>query len=194
MIHKQFEQYHLILASKSPRRSFLLKGLGLNFEIISSNAEEIYPDHLQPFDVALFLAQLKADNLDLPRLDPRALIIAADTIVVLDEEIIGKPANHIDAVKMLKKLSGRKHEVITGICLKSRDRQKTFFVESSVWFKELNDDEIEYYIERFQPFDKAGGYGIQEWIGYIGIIRIEGSYFNIMGLPVKELYEELISF
>ena len=194
MNHKKIDQYHLILASQSPRRSFLLNELGLSFEIAASNVEEIFPDHLVPSDVAIFLAQLKADHLDLLHLDPRALIIAADTIVVLDGEILGKPANHLESVKMLRKLSGRKHDVITGICLKSRNKKKTFFVESSVWFKELSDEEINYYIERFQPFDKAGGYGIQEWIGYVGIARIEGSYFNIMGLPVKELYEALVAF
>jgi len=194
MIHQRFDNFHLILASQSPRRQYLLKELGLHFEIRTTLVKENYPDNLSPEQIATYLAELKADSFDTSRLDPKALIIAADTIVWLDGEILGKPANYSEAVNMLTKLSGRKHDVITSVCLKTKNRKKTFSVQSSVYFKELSMEEIEYYIENFQPFDKAGGYGIQEWIGYIGISKIEGSFFNIMGLPVKELYEELLKF
>ena len=144
--------------------------------------------------IATYLADLKAASFDTARMNQKSILIAADTIVVLGDEILGKPANHDEAVIMLKKLSGKKHDVITAVCLKSRKKKKTFHVQSSVYFRELSLEEIEYYIRNFQPFDKAGGYGVQEWIGYIGISKIEGSFFNIMGLPVKELYEELLLF
>ena len=140
------------------------------------------------------MAEKKADSFDVSRLDPKAIIIAADTIVCIDQEILGKPAHFSEAVSMLTKLSGKRHEVITAVCLKSKAKKSNFSVSSYVYFKELSQEEIEYYVENFQPFDKAGGYGIQEWIGYIGISKIEGSYFNIMGLPVKEFYEELLRF
>jgi septum formation protein len=144
--------------------------------------------------IAVYLAEKKADSFDIARLDAKSVIIAADTIVSIEDEILGKPANYSEAVRMLTKLSGKRHEVITAVCLKSKTKKTTFSVSSFVYFKELSREEIDYYIENFQPFDKAGGYGIQEWIGYIGISKIEGSYFNIMGLPVKEFYEELLRF
>jgi septum formation protein len=190
----QFHGCRLILASQSPRRQYLLKELGFEFEILSTYVEEDYPEGLTPDQTAVYLAELKAATFDGSRIGGKTIIIAADTIVVLGDEILGKPEGHDEAVKMLQKLSGRKHEVITGVCLKSKSKQVSFFVTSSVYFKELTKQEIEYYISRFKPFDKAGGYGVQEWIGYIGISKIEGSYFNIMGLPVKELYEELLRF
>ena len=127
-------------------------------------------------------------------LDDNTIVITADTIVYIGSEVLGKPVNHDDAVAMLMKLSGRKHDVITAVCLVSKQKKHTFHVLSSVTFKKLKTEEIEYYIKNFRPFDKAGGYGIQEWIGYIGINKIEGSFFNVMGLPVKELYEELLKF
>jgi septum formation protein len=194
MIHQRFENFHLILASQSPRRQYLLKELGLNFEICTTNVPETYPDGLEDEQVAIHLAEQKADSFDTGRLDPKTVIIAADTIVCIDGEILGKPGNYKEAVGMLTKLSGKRHEVITAVCLKSKFKKKTFSVISSVYFKDLTQEEIDYYIENFQPFDKAGGYGIQEWIGYIGISKIEGSFFNIMGLPVKEFYEELLKF
>ena len=194
MINKRLEGYHLVLASSSPRRQYLLKELGLDFEICTTNVREEYPSNLEPIGIAVFLAELKAASFDTARMNQKSILIAADTIVVLGNDILGKPANHDEAVIMLKKLSGRKHDVITAVCLKSRKKSKTFHVTSSVYFKELTLEEIEYYIRNFQPFDKAGGYGVQEWIGYIGISKIEGSFFNIMGLPVKELYEELLQF
>jgi septum formation protein len=194
MINQRFEKFRLILASQSPRRQYLLKELGLNFEIMTTNVSEQYPENLTHEQIAVYLAEKKADSFDTSRLDTKALIISADTIVCIENEILGKPANYKEAVGMLIKLSGKKHEVITAVCLKTKSKRRTFSVISSVYFKELSMEEIDYYIENFQPFDKAGGYGIQEWIGYIGISKIEGSFFNIMGLPVKEFYEELLKF
>jgi septum formation protein len=194
MLNKRLNEYRLILASQSPRRQYLMREVGLEFEVLTTNVKEIYPEDLPPAGVARYLAELKADSFDTSRQPDYSVIITADTIVYIDREILGKPDNYHEAVEMLRKLSGRKHEGITAVCLKSREKRKTFHVVSSVYFKELTMDEIDYYIENFQPFDKAGGYGIQEWIGYIGISKIEGSFFNIMGLPVKELYEELLAF
>ena len=194
MINHLFNKYHLILASRSPRRQYLLKELGVDFEIRETNVPETWPGGLTPAGIAVHLAELKAASFDASRMHDNDVIITADTLVTIDGEILGKPVDHSEAVTMLQKLSGRKHDVITAVCLKSKIRQKTFFVKSSVIFKELSPEEIEFYISNFRPFDKAGGYGIQEWIGYIGISGIEGSFFNVMGLPVKELCEELMGF
>jgi len=194
MISRRFKEKNLILASQSPRRQYLLKELGLDFEIMPTHVEEVYPEGLTPAEIAIYLAELKAGSFDTSRLHENSIVISADTLVCIDREILGKPGNYDEAVIMLQKLSGAKHTVITAVCLKSRKKQKTFHVVSDVYFRDLSPDEIDYYIGNFRPFDKAGGYGIQEWIGYIGISKIEGSYFNIMGLPVKELYEELLLF
>ncbi|MEI6456197.1 MAG: Maf family nucleotide pyrophosphatase [bacterium] len=194
MINRRLKDYKLILASESPRRQYLLKELGLDFEIVTSNVREEYPQGLTPEEVAVFLANLKADCFDASRLSAHAVIIAADTIVSINNEILGKPKNYEEAVIMLQKLSGKRHEVVTAVCIKSKKKKVNFHVTSVVHFKDLTMEEIDYYIDNFQPFDKAGGYGCQEWIGYIGISKIEGSYFNIMGLPVKELYEHLLNF
>jgi len=194
MINRRLNGRHIILASQSPRRQYLLKELGLDFEIRTTNIKEVYPDGLKPHEIAIYLAELKAASFDVSRLDEKAIIITADTIVSVGNEILGKPSSYSEAVAMLQKLSDRKHDVITAVCLLSKTKKHTFHVLSSVCFKELSLEEIEYYIDNFQPFDKAGGYGIQEWIGYIGINKIEGSFFNVMGLPVKELYEELLKY
>ena len=194
MINRRLNGRNIILASQSPRRQYLLKELGLDFEIRETNVREVYPEGLRPEEIAIYLAELKAGSFDETRLDDKAIIITADTIVAVGNEILGKPGHYGEAVIMLQKLSGRKHDVITAVCLKSKKKKHVFHVLSSVFFKVLSLEEIEYYIDNFQPFDKAGGYGIQEWIGYIGIDRIEGSFFNVMGLPVKELYEELLTF
>lgn len=190
----RFQNYRIILASQSPRRQYLLKEIGLDFEILPAQVDETYPPGLPPGQIALFLAALKADSIDMSRFREHILIIAADTIVVIDNEILGKPDTREEAIGMLQKLSGKKHEVITAVCLKSKTGKKMFHVSSFVFFRELTMEEIIYYIEHFHPFDKAGGYGIQEWIGYIGISKIEGSFFNVMGLPVKEVYEEMLNF
>lgn len=194
MTDTRFQTKNLILASESPRRQTLMKELGLDFEVREPRVREHYPENLTPVQIAVYLAELKSNSFDVSGFSENTILITADTIVSIDDEILGKPGNYREAVCMLQKLSGHKHDVITAVCLRSGSRQKTFHVLSSVYFKELSMEEIDYYIENFHPFDKAGGYGVQEWIGYIGITRIEGSFFNIMGLPVKELYEELLLF
>lgn len=192
MINKRLQDFRIVLASGSPRRQYLLKELGLDFQIIPTDVREAYPEGISPLAVAIFLAEMKADSFDTSRMDDRTIIIAADTIVSLEGEILGKPGNYKEAMIMLEKLSGKQHDVVTGVCIKSRNKRNSFHAISKVYFKDLSGEEIEYYIDNFRPFDKAGGYGIQEWIGYIGISRIEGSFFNVMGLPVKEVYEELL--
>jgi septum formation protein len=192
MIQHTFQRARIILASGSPRRQYLLKELGLRFEIIPPDITEDYPGGFSPAEVARYLAEKKADSFDPSRLDETTVILSADTLVIFNGEILGKPSGHREAMQMLKKLSGNRHEVITGVCLRSLQKKTVFHVESAVYFKPLSDAEISYYIQHFRPFDKAGGYGVQEWIGYIGISKIEGSFFNIMGLPVKEVYEALL--
>ncbi len=194
MLNEHLAGCRIILASQSPRRHYLLRDLGIEFEVIVPDVKEDYPDGLSPEQVAVYLAELKAAAFDLTGVDPRTVIITADTIVSLGDEILGKPSGPEEAAGMLNKLSGRMHEVITAVSLRSPQKRHTFHVLSSVYFKELSQEEISYYVKQFRPFDKAGSYGVQEWIGYIGINRIEGSYFNVMGLPVKELYEELLRF
>ena len=193
-MNQQLKGKHLILASGSPRRQYLLKELGLDFKILIPEVVENYPDGLSPEEIAVYLAELKSGYFDLSLFSDDTILITADTIVSVGDEILGKPGDRGEAVSMLQKLSGRKHDVITAVCLRSGSHKKTFSVLSSVYFKELSMEEINYYIENFHPFDKAGSYGAQEWIGYIGISKIEGSFFNIMGLPVKELYEVLCRF
>lgn len=185
--------HNIILASKSPRRQNLLKELGFDFEIKTKDIEEIYPQELTRESVAIFLSELKASAF-VSDLKENDLVITSDTIVCLGDEIIGKPKGREDAIKMLSKLSGNKHEVITAVTLLSKEKQHTFYEETAVYFKSLTVSEIEYYVDNYEPFDKAGSYGIQEWIGYIGIEKIIGSYFNVMGLPVKRVYEELLKF
>jgi septum formation protein len=185
--------WNLILASKSPRRQKLLKELGFDFEIITKEIEEVYPPELKREQVAIYLSELKS-NAFKADLAVNDLVITSDTIVCLGDEIIGKPTDRDDAIKMLGKLSGNKHEVITAVTLLSKERTHTFYEETSVYFKTLSNKEIEYYIDNYQPFDKAGSYGIQEWIGYIAIEKINGSYFNVMGLPVQKLYDELKAY
>lgn len=185
--------WNIILASKSPRRQNLLKELGFYFEIKTKEIEEIYPSHLKREQVALFLSELKA-NAFIEDLNSNDLVITSDTIVCLFDEIIGKPKDRQDAIKMLGKLSGNKHEVITAVTFLSKEKKHTFYDVTEVYFKELSTEEIEYYIDKYEPFDKAGSYGIQEWIGYVAIEKINGSYFNVMGLPVKKVYDELLAF
>lgn len=185
--------WNIILASKSPRRQSLLKELGFQFEIKTKEIEEIYPPELQKEAVAVFLSELKASAFK-QDLNTNDLVLTSDTIVCLADEIIGKPTDRADAIKMLGKLSGNKHEVITAVTLLSKEKKRTFYDVTEVSFKELTLSEIEYYIDKYEPFDKAGSYGIQEWIGYIGIEKINGSYFNVMGLPVKRVYDEILTF
>ena len=188
------DNYHIILASNSPRRRELLGGLDLDFEVkVLPDIEEDYPDNLETPEIPVYIASEKAAAYkDL--MAENDLIITADTVVVLGDEVLGKPVDLDDARRMLRELSGHTHQVITGVCLMTRERQRSFAVTTDVTFKELTDDEIDYYVEKYQPLDKAGAYGIQEWIGYIGVTGLEGSYFNVMGLPVQRIYNELLQF
>lgn len=188
-----FKKYKFILASKSPRRQFLLKELGLDFTIHTKDVDESFPSELKAAQIPLFLCEKKANAFD-GDLHPDTIVITADTIVWVEGQVLNKPENYEDAVRMLRLLSGKMHDVYTGVCLKSKDKMLSFCVLTKVYFKELSDFEIEYYIQNFHPYDKAGAYGAQEWIGYIAVEKIEGSYFNVMGLPVKELYENLLVF
>ena len=184
----------IILASQSPRRQNLFKELGIEYEVkVKQGIEEIYPETLKEEEIALFLAELKSKNYK-PEIEEGNLVITADTIVLLNGKVIGKPKDKQDAVRILNELSGNKHRVITGVSLSAKHKQYTFFAETDVFFKILNAKEIEYYLSTYKPYDKAGSYGIQEWIGYIGIEKIEGSYYNVMGLPIQMLYEELRRF
>ena len=185
--------YNYILASKSPRRQELLHSLGISFKVITNDQEENYPDNLYREEIPVFLAELKSKSY-IKKLKENDLLITADTIVWINGEVVGKPSNQKEAVNTLQKLSGREHQVISGVCLTSVHKQKSFFSISNVMFKELSLSEIEYYVSEYKPFDKAGAYGIQEWIGYIGITHIEGSFYNVMGLPVQQLYTEIQNF
>lgn len=179
----------IVLASNSPRRRELLKGLDIDFKVeVIGGIREDYPDDLPVEQVPQYIAREKAAAYKV--MDDEVLL-TADTIVVLDGEIMGKPKDAADAHRMLHELSGRTHHVITGVCLTTTTAQKVFSETTAVTFRQLTDDEIDYYIERYKPFDKAGAYGVQEWIGYVAVKRIEGSFYNVMGLPVVRVYEEL---
>ena len=187
------EKYRIILASNSPRRKELLGGLGLPFEVrVMDGIDESYPATMPVSEVALHIAGLKADAYR-KTMAKDELIITADTVVIVGNEILGKPHDEADAIRMLKLLSGRTHQVTTGVCLIADNWERRFSVTTDVTFKELTDEEIHYYIDTYKPFDKAGAYGIQEWIGYIGVTALKGSYYNVMGLPVQRIYEALKS-
>ena len=188
----------IILASNSPRRKELLAGLGIPYDVfVLQGIDESYPDNLPANEVAEYIARKKAkayrnENAKLSIINCQlSIILTADTIVVCDGEILGKPHDAADACAMLRKLSGKTHQVYTGYCLQTADKTVSGTVCSDVTFKELSDEEITYYVEKYKPLDKAGAYGIQEWIGYIGITGIRGSYYNVMGLPVQRIYEEI---
>ena len=185
--------YQIILGSNSPRRQELLKSLGFTFLNKPINADETFPIDLLAEEIPLYLAKKKADAYP-DDLNENEILITADTIVWCEGKVFNKPANFVEGKKMLESLSGKMHEVFTGVCLKSGNKQTTFYDVSKVYFKKLKAEEIEYYLTNYSPYDKAGGYGVQDWLGYIGIDNIEGSFYNVMGLPVKELYEELIKF
>lgn len=193
MILEYLEKYEIILASKSPRRQQLLADLGLKFIVQSMDVPEDFPEGLGMTEVPVYLAELKAEAFR-PLLKDNQLVITADTIVWLDGQVMNKPVDYADGFRMLKELSGNKHQVLTGVCLFSTQKKVSFYALTDVWFKQLSDEEIHYYLENYSPYDKAGAYGIQEWIGYIGIHRIEGSFFNVMGLPIQSLYEHLKAF
>ncbi len=188
------KKYNIVLASKSPRRQELLKGIGVEFSVLTKDVDESYSKNISVFDVAPFLSLKKAKAFEESELPENYLVITADTIVVVDDKILGKPVDAEDATNMLRLISGKKHSVITGVTIRTAERIKTFSVTSKVSFDVLDEDEIEYYVSEFKPFDKAGSYGIQEWIGYIGVNNVEGSYFNVMGLPTHKLYQMLKFF
>ena len=183
--------YKIILASNSPRRKELLAGLGMPFEVkVLKDIDESYPEDLPASEVALYIASKKADAYRATLADDE-LVITADTVVIVGEEILGKPVDEADARRMLREISGRTHQVTTGVCMLTTTQERRFAVTTDVTFKVLSDEEIDYYISHYKPFDKAGAYGIQEWIGYIGVTGLQGSYYNVMGLPVQRIYETL---
>ena len=187
-------KYRLILASNSPRRRELLGGLGLDFEVrVLPGIDESYPQDLQGGDIPLFISREKA-NAYIGQLRADELLITADTIVWLEGQVLEKPKDEADARRMLHALSGKTHQVFTGVCLTTTEKQVAFSCQSDVTFCQLSDDEIDYYVNNFHPLDKAGAYGVQEWIGYVGVERIEGSFFNVVGLPVQRLYQALKAF
>ena len=183
--------YKIILASNSPRRRELLAGLGYPFEVrVMEGIDESYPASLPASEVARYIASKKAAAYR-TIIHPDELIITADTVVIVGDDILGKPEDEADAVRMLREISGRTHHVTTGVCLLTAQQERCFDVTTEVTFKVLSDEEISYYVAKYKPFDKAGAYGIQEWVGYIGVTGLHGSYYNVMGLPVQRIYQEL---
>lgn len=191
---KKIEEYNIILASKSPRRQELLKGIGLKFSVLTKDVDESFSRNISVFDVAPYLSIKKARSFEETELPENYMIIAADTVVIANDMILGKPKDEDDARNMLRLLSGKKHSVVTGVTIRTKEKTKTFSATSKVSFDILDDEDIEYYVNSFKPFDKAGSYGIQEWIGYIAVNSVEGSYFNVMGLPTQKLYQMLKCF
>lgn len=188
------DHYNIILASNSPRRKELLSGLDLHYKVKTlPDVDESYPENLKGKEIPIYIAKEKA-NAYLSYIKDDTLLITADTIVLLDGQVYGKPVDLEDAKRMLHKLSGKTHQVITGVCITTKQKQHTFGVTSEVRFAKLEDSEIDYYVDKYKPTDKAGAYGIQEWIGYVAVEYISGSYFNIMGLPAQRLYQELKKF
>lgn len=186
------KNYKVILASNSPRRKELLSGLGVDYEVRTlPDVDESYPDTLTGADIPLYIAKEKADAYR-AMLKPGELMITADTIVWLAGRVLGKPKDREDALQMLRDMSGKVHEVFTGVCITTTDWQRSFAAQTEVRFSQLTEEEITYYVDKYQPMDKAGAYGVQEWIGFIGVENISGSYYNIMGLPVQRLYKELL--
>ncbi len=183
--------WKILLASKSPRRRDLIRGLNLPVEIVQiPETDEFFPEDMDPLKVPVFLAKKKALEFQ-DSLKENEVLLTADTIVVCNNRIINKPKDRKDAIDMLRSLAGNSHTVITGVCLKLMNRETTFYSTTEVYFSHLSEEEIIYYVDQYKPYDKAGAYGIQEWIGYIGVEKIEGSFFNVMGLPLQRLYEEL---
>jgi septum formation protein len=179
----------IILASKSPRRQQLLSYANIQYEVMVATGDEIIPENYTPAQAAIYIASQKIEQLELN--GETRPILAADTIVVCGGEIFGKPANEVGAIKMLTKLSGTMHEVITGVCIKHKEKEISFYDKTNVYFNELSASDIAYYVHTARPFDKAGGYGIQEWIGYTGVKKIEGDYYNVMGLPISRVVQAL---
>lgn len=194
LLHEKLQAYRLLLASQSPRRRELIAGSGIPFTLTEKYAcEEHYPATLAAEEVPAYLSRLKSEAYPTP-LAENDILLTADTVVILDGEVLGKPKDREDALRMVARLGGNRHTVVTGVTLRTSERIETFSAESDVWFRPLSAEEIAYYVDTYQPFDKAGSYGIQEWIGYVGIERIDGSFYNVMGLPIQRLYVELEKF
>ena len=193
MLIDKLKNFTIILGSASPRRKQLLTALGIEFSIKTTQKKEKYPDNLDGAEIAEFLAKQKAEVIS-KELTGNYLLITADTIVIQNNEILHKPKDKDEAQRILQNLSGKSHKVISGVCIKSAKKEVVFSSETEVTFNKLSEDEIRFYIENFKPFDKAGSYGIQQWIGYIGIEKIKGSYNNVVGLPTAELYQKLKLF
>ena len=191
---ENLDKYDVILASKSPRRQELLAGMGVKFRVMTRDVVEDYPSSLPAADVPAFLSRKKASAFEKNELPENYLVIASDTVVIIDNQILGKPKDADDATRMLRLLSGRTHKVVSGVTIKTKDVTETFSAVSDVTFNILNDNEIHFYIEKYRPFDKAGAYGVQEWIGYIGVSAVKGSFYNVMGLPTQMLYQTLKKF
>lgn len=190
MLNEKLKKYNIILASGSPRRQEFFRDLGIDFEVRLKPVHEKYPVSLKHYEISDYLAKLKASPFK-NELKGNDILITSDTIVWFNESALGKPKNEQDAFNMIQSMSGQTHEVITSVCLTTTKNQKIVNCETKVTFKEFTDDEIWYYIKNYNPLDKAGAYGIQEWIGQIGVTKVEGSYFNVMGLPVHLVYESL---
>ncbi len=194
LLHDKLAPYRLLLASQSPRRRELMSGCRLPYTLSPKyDCEECYPAELPATEVPRYLAQLKSRAYP-TRLAPEEILLTADTVVIAADRILGKPHDRAEAVEMLRLLAGGCHTVITGVAFRTAEREHTFSATSNVWFRPLTDEEIAYYVDTFQPYDKAGSYGIQEWIGYAAIERIEGSFYNVMGLPIQRVYTELEDF
>ena len=188
---ENLSNYRILLASNSPRRRELLAGLDLSYEVTAlPDVDESFPPGMPGEEIPVFIARSKAAAYA-SQMQPDTLLITADTIVWVDDTVFGKPADEADAIRMLRALSGRTHRVITGVCISTARQQLSFASVTDVSFARLSDEEIRYYVSHYRPYDKAGSYGIQEWIGYVGVERIDGSYFNVMGLPIQRLYTEL---
>ena len=191
---ENLKKYNIVLASKSPRRQELLKGIGLPFSVLTKEVDESYSSEMPVFDVAPFLSYKKAKTFEESELPENYMVITADTVVIVGDKILGKPKDFEDACNMLRLISGKKHSVVTGVTVRTKEKTKTFSATSKVSFEVLDEEEISYYVNTYKPFDKAGSYGIQEWIGYVGVSSVEGSYFNVMGLPTQKLYQILKRF
>ncbi len=192
MLRKKFENTKIILASGSPRRQQFFKEFDVDFEIRLREIEEVFPSHLQSYEITNYLAQLKADAFD--DLKENELLITSDTLVWLENEALGKPIDEADAIKMVQKLAGKTHQVVTSVCFKTKTKSDIIYDITQVTFSELSLEAIEYYIKKHQPLDKAGSYGIQDWIGLVGISKIEGSYTNVVGLPTEKVYQYLLNY
>ncbi|MCX6321623.1 MAG: Maf family nucleotide pyrophosphatase [Bacteroidia bacterium] len=193
MIIDNLNSYRIILASRSPRRQQLLRDLGLKFDVVIKDYTETFPESLGGEEIAKYVAHEKAVSFK-NEISENEIVITADTIVWCNNKVLGKPLNSEDAIRILKEISGNTHEVITGVCLFSSFKEKTFSVSTKVTFDTLSGEEMNFYVDKYKPYDKAGAYGIQEWIGIAACSNIEGSYFNVVGLPVQRLYKELQSF